>query len=255
MLKKYAIFTIVRNEKIFLPIWYKYYSQFFDKEDIYLIDDSTFDGSTDFLDKSQIKRISNEFAFSHQYLLDNVTLFRNELLKKYEYVIFTESDEILFHKNFELNDYLVSISNRGINNVSAIGYEIFHDPDKENVINLNDKIVNQRNYWFRNVWYDKLLISNKILNWCLGFHTTTNLQEDEKFKDDNLFLIHLHRFDYLKYLERKLFFKHNYKHNDSPKYGSHNKFQTIKEINDWYFSIDENTIEKIPDFIKQLCKV
>jgi hypothetical protein len=35
--KKCAVFTIVQNENIFLPIWLKYYSKYFDPKDIYIL--------------------------------------------------------------------------------------------------------------------------------------------------------------------------------------------------------------------------
>ena len=46
--KKCAVFTIVKNENYFLPIWLKHYKRYFDNSDIYVLDHQSNDGSTDF---------------------------------------------------------------------------------------------------------------------------------------------------------------------------------------------------------------
>ena len=41
-----AVFTMVYNEPVFLPIWLRYYSRFFAPDDIYVFDHQSTDGST-----------------------------------------------------------------------------------------------------------------------------------------------------------------------------------------------------------------
>ena len=45
--KRRAIVTMVHNESVFLPIWLRFYSQFFAPEDLHVLDNETIDGSTD----------------------------------------------------------------------------------------------------------------------------------------------------------------------------------------------------------------
>ena len=45
-MKDCAVFTIVKNEKLFLPIWIKHYKKFFDNYDIYILDHESNDDST-----------------------------------------------------------------------------------------------------------------------------------------------------------------------------------------------------------------
>ena len=40
-----AIFTMSKDEKVFFPIWYKYYSKYFKKNNIYVLDNNTIDDS------------------------------------------------------------------------------------------------------------------------------------------------------------------------------------------------------------------
>lgn len=250
--KKCAVFTIVRNENIFLPIWYKYYSQFFHEKDIYVIDDSSNDGSTNFIPELQKKIVFNEFAYSHEYLRNTVNSYRKELLENYEYVIFAEADEILLHTKYKLNDYINSLIDNKINHVTANGWEIYHDYKHEKSIDLNRNILEQRKYWFKYPLYDKTLISNMNIEYGLGFHDIINLENNKyEYLDENLYLLHLHRFDYNLHNQRKLKFIKINKHNDDPGLGVQNKLQSKKEIINFYKSV-ENLIEEIPNNIKQL---
>ena len=45
MKKKCAVFTMVKNENYFLPIWLKHYKKFFSNEDIFILDHQSNDGS------------------------------------------------------------------------------------------------------------------------------------------------------------------------------------------------------------------
>ena len=44
--KSRAVITMAKNESVFLPIWWRYYAQFFLPEDIYILDHESTDGST-----------------------------------------------------------------------------------------------------------------------------------------------------------------------------------------------------------------
>ena len=92
------MFTIVKNESYFLPIWIKYYSFFFDKNDIYILDHDSDDNSTTELDVNVVN-IHNTLAFDHQWLVDTVQDFQQKLLEKYKCVLFSESDiTYLYHR-------------------------------------------------------------------------------------------------------------------------------------------------------------
>jgi hypothetical protein len=199
MKKKSAVFTIVKNEYYFLPIWLKYYKQYFNDSDIYVLDHQTNDGSTNNLSVNVVP-IVNELAFDHQWLVDTVQNFQKELLEKYECVIFAESDELLYSPDFKLNDLIDNFLNdNNLTHLSSIGHEIIQDLNNEKSLSINDEILENRNYWFRDDMYDKTLISKIPLKWEWGFHQITNGRRNNSF---NVHLCHLHRCDFELMLKR-----------------------------------------------------
>ncbi len=98
--------------------------------------------------------------------------------------------------------------------------------------------------------YDKCLISNQIFNYEGGFHFIQGVNKYD-YLDSNLYMIHLHRFDYSLHMERKLNFIKNNKYIDDPSWGYQNKLKTEEEIDSFYRSV-ENKVEEIPNNIKEL---
>jgi hypothetical protein len=93
--KKCAVFTMVKNENYFLPIWLKHYKRYFDNSDIYILDHQSNDGSTEELDVN-VELVINELAFDHQWLVNTVQNFQVKLLEQYESVLFAEADELVY---------------------------------------------------------------------------------------------------------------------------------------------------------------
>jgi hypothetical protein len=198
MKKKSAIFTIVKDETYYLHKWLNYYSQFFNKEDIYILDHQTKDGSTDNLDCNVIE-IINEVAFDHLWLVQQVENFQKNLLEKYEVVIFTEVDEILYSLNQSFDSFVEDFRlNNNLSYLSAIGYEIKQDTNHEKSLTQSDNILENRNYWFRYNNYDKTLITKIPLSYGVGFHDC----QYPKLQS-SLFLLHLHRVDLNLMIERR----------------------------------------------------
>ena len=44
--RRAAVFTIVQNEPVFLPIWERYYQRHFDRDDIFVLDHDSTDPTT-----------------------------------------------------------------------------------------------------------------------------------------------------------------------------------------------------------------
>lgn len=196
---KCAIFTIVKNEYYFLPIWLKYYKQFFSDADIYVLDHQTDDGSTDNLTVNVVP-IINEMAFDHQWLVNTVQDFQTSLLEKYESVIFAESDELLYSPDMSLNVLIDTfLANPEKQYITCEGYEIIQDLNDEKPLEIGEEIFKNRKFWFRHGDYDKTLISKIPLTWVWGFHLTKNVTRQLGY---NLRMAHLHRCDFELMLKR-----------------------------------------------------
>ena len=193
--KRCCVFTFVKNEKIFLPIWLKYYSRFFDKDDIYVLDHDTDDGSVQECSKHygfKVIKLHHEH-YDEIWRTGVVCQKQTELLQSYEYVLFTDADEIIIPnpgKYKDLKDYIIRCSE---DCVVCAGHELIHIRQKEPPIDLNKPILNQRKYWYPNYCYDKPLLARKPLAWAYGFHNAVNMGG---YRDKDLWLFHLHKMDF-----------------------------------------------------------
>src|SRR5450755_1384172 len=88
-----AIVTIVHNEAFFLPIWRRYYGQFFAPEDMYVFDHQSSDGSTDDVD-FHVERVTHE-GVDHRWMRNTIQAKQHELLERYDVVLINDVDEIV----------------------------------------------------------------------------------------------------------------------------------------------------------------
>ena len=199
MKKNSAIFTIVKNENYFLPIWIKHYKKYFEESDIYILDHQSTDGSTNNLTVNVIPVI-NELAFDHNWLVTTVQDFQKELLEKYECVVFAESDELLYSIEKPLNEIIIDLINdTNQEYITCIGFEVI-EMREERSLTPDDEIFKNRNYWFKHsLHYDKTLISKIPLSWCWGFHSANG--KEKKFTH-GVHMVHLHRVDFEMMLKR-----------------------------------------------------
>jgi hypothetical protein len=194
--KKCAIFVMVQNEAIFLPLWLRYYSKYFDGDDIFVFDHRSTDTSVKDSSSSfrfRTIRLDYPYSFDHQWFQFVAENTQKKLLEFYEYVIFTDIDEILFvnSRNYNgLDDYINKLD---LEYVRCVGYDLVHMKDKEKEFKVGKSVLSQRKYWYRTILYDKTLLSRCPLNWKIGFHDVT---KENSNQDPDLLLIHLHKLDF-----------------------------------------------------------
>ncbi len=241
-MKKFAVFCPVKNETTFSKTWFNYYSQFLPTEDIYFLD-----FGSDVLPNYCSVKSTDKNILDAIELFEEIKKFHKELLEKYEYVIPTDVDEIVYHKS-GLGNF---INNLDKDFVKCAGYEIIHLPDKEDNYDVNKSIFSQRKYWYRSSdYYDKTLITRKPLIWTIGLHKCHNVSEVES----DLFLIHLHRFDYKTCVERHLkwasmdWSKETVRRN----FNWHYREKDSEKINKWYYSTGGSIMEIPDDILKDL---
>lgn len=187
--KDFAVFSICKNEKFYLPKFINHYSKFIDKEDIYILDHMSEDGSTKNLDVNVLP-VNHDIAFDHFWLKTTVQNFQRDLLEKYKVVIFAECDEFLFSRDCDFRGYLEEFleSNRELDR--AQGMEVIHDFDREPNLVLEKPILEQRDYWAYDSRFSKSLVSKIPCVWDVGFHFT--LQPPQIPESNNLILMHMH---------------------------------------------------------------
>lgn len=205
-----AIFTIVHNEKIMLPIWLRYYMRHAHAEDIWILDHNTIDGSTSGDNIPQgvnYKRIHGDAAWMpHHFLNRQVEMHQQRLFRAgYKCVLFAESDEMIIANpelfSGGLKQYLAAFLADDARKFSrVVGYEIAHLSEgdgAEPVIDWSKSILSQRNFALRMVHFDKPLLSKVPLRFVPGHHHAKSHYSknfDIPF-DNNLILVHLHYVD------------------------------------------------------------
>lgn len=197
-----AVFTMMSNEKVMLPIWLSYYSHYFKGEDIFVL---THNSSEEHMRESREKFKFNELPKNYGSVFDAdeqlkiVKDFQRELLNKYDYVLYTDVDEIVvpdpdLYKG--LDEY---IDLCGKEYVYCKGYEVLHSRELEADLDISKPLLQQRKYWAFNIAISKPLLSRIPLDWINGFHQLTEHTSDEVVKtkiDPRLYLLHLNRIDY-----------------------------------------------------------
>jgi hypothetical protein len=193
---KGAVFTIVKNERLFLPVWLRYYSQFFASEDIYVIDNGSDDGSTS--DDGRYVRVNHQsdYSFDVQFLLARVMQFQRSLLLKwkYDFVLFAEADEIVVPA--ASGQFAAHLARN--KTVKCVGMEVLHESSSEPDLDWSKPLLAQRRGWTRMPDFDKPLLSRAPLTWEYGFHNCA----EEAAIDPALVLIHLRRIDFNSCYER-----------------------------------------------------
>lgn len=185
-----AVVTIAHNEKVFLPIWWRYYSQFFPAEDIYILDHESTDGSTSGPGFVRVPVFCPVVDWGwHRDMLQTQ---QHRLIEQYDVVLCTDADELVspHPRTGNLGDYIERFTDDFVN---CRGYEVLHMKSSEGPLDFSRPIFEQRFHWYFNPAYSKPLLARVPMHWHGGLHSRV----DGKTRDDpNLYLVHLHRMDY-----------------------------------------------------------
>ena len=234
MKKPFAIFTIAKDESVILPIWLKHYRNTFADEDIYVLDHQTKDKSTENIGVNVIP-IFNPEAGRHTWLVEQAQEFQVKLLEKYDVVLYTDADEIIYTPDDKsLLDVLEEFRQSNHQYVNCVGYEIVHIMEEEAPLNLLLPIMEQRNKWSREPLYDKPLITKVPLKYDVGFHYAKYVNSGNNNNPNNycynLHLLHLHRMDYNIMLQRHIWKNTEWNLADEGGLGFHNRLYQEEEI-------------------------
>lgn len=247
-----AVLTMVYNESVFLPIWLRYYSQFFEAADIYVLDHQSSDGST--AGAGFVRMPVSHPVVDWGWHRDMLQRHQHELLQRYETVLCTDADEIVAPdpRTGSLGDYLTRFFEEF---VTCRGYEILHQKDFEAPLDFSRPILEQRFHWFFNPAYSKPLLARVPMFWHGGLHSRV----DRQVRDDpSLHLLHLHRLDYdICFARHQQRVSRPWNPRDwNEGWGYQNRIIDPQQFAQWFYqdscSSTPMVIEKIPDYWRGL---
>lgn len=193
---KVAAVTMVFNEKQKLPIWTKYYGSQLTRERCYIIDHGSNDGSTDNLQGFNQVRLPRSPQDNEKRTLF-VSELVNSLLRYYDYVIYTDCDEVLVPDPRKFSGIVNFCEKVQPDYITSIGIDLLHKIPDEAALNPNLPILRQRSYAHYSSAMNKPNLTSKPVIWWPGFHSR---EVPAKFGD--LFLFHLRYADITQTLAR-----------------------------------------------------
>ena len=186
-----AAMTFVYNEKVNLPIWINYYGKLFGYSNLYVVDQSSDDGSTDDLGEVNRIKIPRPY-FDEDVKTHMMASVHSALTAVHDAVIVTDADEIIAADPAHFSDLNDYIAKMGGDYVNAIGLDVIHILNQEMPLDLSRPILSQRSYGRFHAAECKQLLSRVPIRWLPGLHASN---KPPRF-DPRLFLFHLKLMDY-----------------------------------------------------------
>jgi len=242
---KIALFTIVKNEQVFLPLWYKYYTKQFDPQDIYVYDNN----SDEKYSVPITRNLESEFSFDHSWLRSMAYKIMAEHLKEYDYVMCVDADEILIPDRrvyTGIHDYVVKNSKKIL---YSTGYEII-SKIKSDPIDFKKSLLQQRENWIKLANFYKPVLSTVPIKKMYSDYN------DSTPADPDLYLVHLNRIDYKTALlknQRERSYKWS-KKDLAKTNGWQHRLPNNKAFNNYYMKIKNSVgvVKPIPNWIKEV---
>lgn len=249
-----AALTRTFNEPDFLGLWYDYYSRFFDKRDIYILNDGS---DSEFIDDFRTKaNVIDVSQIGHCYrgdakLRQNALRWTGELLDKYRFVLHADNDEFVIPDPELWPDGLIQfISSLKEPFAQCTGRNVLQSDDEAPIDWSKRPILQQRSEWHRD-WqhYCKVAIVAEDPKWGGGCHAskwTANKMPQDKYGDHerrDLFMVHLHYID-IETLRRRYHFRRV--HEEYDLFNERNAESTVKS----FYNREDCVREAIPERIK-----
>lgn len=181
-----AVFTHVYNDGDKLKVWENHYTKLTDPSHLYVIDHGSDVPAEHFLRGStNVVRIPRG-SVHHVNIARFCEFFQRFLLSQYQWVIHTDSDELIVHRrgNGALLERL-RVSPPGI--IRPRGFEIIQNCDSEPPLNHTLPITLQRKHIKYSVSYSKPAIAAIPVSWGPGFHFALNADMAE---EEDIWMMH-----------------------------------------------------------------
>lgn len=176
MKKKSCVFVLQHNEQYYLPLWVKWYGKTFLPEDMYILAHNTTEPMTTMLKRAEadginVENLNTEVIFDHNWLNQTVHAKQRELLNKYEWVLYTDCDELIEPIEGTLSDW---IDNATEDAYRCDGWDI------------------HENKMYRSIGFCKTLLTKIPLTYVYGYHQCV----PEFPINGNLRLYHIHKMNF-----------------------------------------------------------
>jgi len=181
-----CVITNVYNETRNFPLWHQYYSGQFGKEHLFVLDHGADDGSTSAIKPANYLRLPRTKPYNESARFRLINNLVNDLLSYYDWLIYTDCDEILVADpgtHADLRQYLARASKPVC---YAIGLNLRHLVSQEPALRAGEKILQQRSLVQFVGPMCKPLITRQPIKWQQGFHGA-----DAEPAFDDLYLLHL----------------------------------------------------------------
>ena len=237
MKKRCALFTLQRDEVEQLPRWWAYYSRHFDPQDIWILDhDSVEPPVLDFLVFAReagvhVVRLGHgdtydREIFDHEWLVQRVMEQQRALLADYEYVLFTDADELVIPAEGSLRHFIDNATDEcyRCTGIQVVGEHQFPD-----------------------VAYSKTLLTRVPLKYVWGYHTC----ENQPPPNPDLFLYHLHQLSYDEALEKNWRWGRQQWNQEAVDggYSIQSQLVDIPQFSAWYYR-DRHLLEPMHDRLR-----
>jgi hypothetical protein len=231
-----AVFTIMHEERVVLPVWLRYYTKHFPGA-VFVVEHIIPNTTDTILNRIQgmesdirkmpfgdratyWKLFGDSSGFPAYFLVDSAAMYTKRLLRMgYPCVVYTDTDEFLapqqekyplglieYMSKFQHDDTFRyrRATNMVIVHVSKNETGSGSPPDfLEKGLDWTENIMAQRSYYSNDEWYNKPLLTKVPMRWQPGFHHTITPKDEEVLRDDDFFLIHMQYVDFDYCLERE----------------------------------------------------
>ena len=189
--KRIAAITMARDDEFFLSRWIAYYGKQLGTENLYILLDGTDQKIPKNAGNAHITKLPHQNmsrAAGDKYRIGKLSDLANELLKTYDIVIGCDTDEFLIvdpNTKKTLAQYLSNIKIK--TSVSGLGLDIGQHMTKEQSLDMDAPLLEQRGYALLSTRYTKPVVLSRPARWGSGFH---HVKGHSFHIDKNLYLLH-----------------------------------------------------------------
>ena len=189
--KRIAAITMARDDEFFLSRWIAYYGKQLGTENLYILLDGTDQKIPKNAGNAHITKLPHKNmsrAAGDKYRIGKLSDLANELLKIYDIVIGCDTDEFLIvdpNTKKTLAQYLSNIKIK--TSVSGLGLDIGQHMTKEQSLDMDAPLLEQRGYALLSTRYTKPVVLSRPARWGSGFH---HVKGHSFHIDKNLYLLH-----------------------------------------------------------------